>query len=427
MSGKLDELKDDRIRIGAYTPIDPNYCDEEHIKLLAQAGVDYAVLNLDSSYIPEEKHRDIFKWFEKYGIECTVRYPKAMKYYKDAGMLDMEKADLLWFKDEAAFKAFTYVDEPGTEHFEQLGREAELFKKVFPGKRPYINLLPMYANSAQLTGGAWKSPIEYYETPDTTFQTYLDEYVKYIDTDYICMDTYPCHRAPDPACPDDFPAAYIKTTYPNYVKSVEIVADECRRSGRQLWVCIQSCSWARSVREPDGSELRWQAYTMLSYGAVTLLYYVFAARKAHTGTCLNIRGEKTPLFVESQKMCEGLKRLSDIYLSYRNLGAFNVNSTPEKTPYLEMNNPYRNFRAIEKIDTDAPLLVGCFEKKDGHGYAFTLVSMQNYNDPKTVNVRLTVPGKVVVYRDGIPSDAEKDNGTFEVVLGQGEGVFITVD
>ncbi|MBE6688582.1 MAG: radical SAM protein [Ruminococcaceae bacterium] len=421
----VETLKDNRIRIGAYTPV--VHSDEEHIKALADAGVDFAVLNLD--IIPEEKQNDVFKWLAKYGIEATVRKGSLMKYYEKAGLLDLDKKDEMFFKDEPSFVAYTYVDEPGTEHFEVLGKEVEAFKKAFPGKRAYINLLPMYANSAQLTGGAWKAPIEYYEQPSTDFQQYLDEYVEKIDTDYICTDIYPCRKAPDPACPEKFPAEYIKTTYPKYVRSIEIVADVCRASNRDFWVCIQTCSWSRGIREPDGAELRWQAYTMLSYGAKTLLYYIFATRTSHSGCVLNVRGEKTKLYFASQRLCNGLKKLSDVYVQYKNLGAFNLNSTPETTPYLEMENPYpaSDFKAISEIKCETPLLVGCFEKKEGSGSAFTLVNMQDWQNPKTASVKAKINGNVTMYRDGVPTKCTSCDGWYEFTLVQGDGIFVTVD
>jgi len=420
---KVEKLKDDRIRIGAYTPIDK--CDEEHIAMLAEAGVDFAVINLEN--YPEETKDKLFGWLAQNGIEATVRDSRVLKYYNKAGMLDFDKTDLMYYRDEPSFAAFTYVDEPGIEHFEQLGKEVEQFKKEFPGKRPYINLLPMYANAAQLTGGAWKSAIEYYETPSTDFQQYLDEYVAKIDTDYICTDIYPHRRVKDPKCPDMFPAEYLKLTYPHYVRSIEITADVARASGRDLWVCIQTCSWARAVREPDEYELRWQAYTMLSYGAKALLYYVFAFRKNHSGTCLDMRGDKTKLFFASKRLCEGLKRLSDLYVSYKNLGAFAVNYDPETTPYLEMANPYTGPTAFSSIESNNPLLVGCFEKKEGSGRAYTIVNMQDFCNPGTAYVKLKAEGRITVYRDGKPAESAPSGQMLTIGLLQGDGVFVTVD
>ena len=420
----VEQLKQDRIRIGAYTPLDANYVDEAHVQLLAQAGVDFAVLYLDEI---KDKHPELLGWLAQYGVEASIGFSGWSKVFQNAGLYDETKKDTAWFVNEPAFKAMTFVDEPGTEHFDELGKSVAQFHRDFPGKMAYINLLPMYANAAQLTGGAWKSEIEYYETPDTTYQKYLDEYVAKVDTDYICTDIYPCFRIPDPDRPEDFPALYRKFTYENYIKCIEIVADTCRKSGREFWCCLQSCSWAGHVREPEAEELRWQFYTLLSFGVKTFLYYVFASRRYHSGTCLNLRGEKTPLFLASQKVCTGLKKLSDLYVSYKNLGAFSVNSTPETTPYLEMNNPYTGFNAIRSIEADAPLLVGCFEKKDGCGKAFTLVNMQDFADPKPVNVKLAADGVLTVYRDGEPERLTPVNGVYAITLEQGDGVFVTID
>ena len=415
--------KKDRIIIGAYMPI--SHCDEDHIKDLADAGVDYAVLSMDR--LPERKHQDVFKWLNKYGIEATVRLEKLMKYYKNAGMLDLSKKDQMFFVDEPSFVSFCYIDEPGMEHFEELGREIELFKKEFPDKQAYVNLLPMYANKMQLIGGAWKAPIEYYEDKEASYQDYLDAYIKNVNTDYICTDIYPCRRLPNPECPNKFPAEYIKVTYGNYIKSIEIVANACRKSGRDFWCCIQSCTWHKYVREPDGSELRWQAYTMLSYGAKALLYYVFACRAGHSGTIMNEVGLKTKLYFASQELMLGIKKLSDLYLTYRNVGAFNLNSDPEKTPYLEMNTPYTEFKAIEEVECDTPLLVGCFEKKEGKGSAFTLVNMQDFQTPATAHIRFKADGEITLYRDGVPEIIKEEDGWYKVALEQGDGVFVTVD
>ena len=74
--------KKDRIVIGAFLPI--SHYDEAHVKDLADAGVDFAVMEMDM--LPERVHRDVFKWLNKYGVEATVRLEKLMKYYKDAGI-----------------------------------------------------------------------------------------------------------------------------------------------------------------------------------------------------------------------------------------------------------------------------------------------------------------------------------------------------
>ncbi|MBQ9920979.1 MAG: hypothetical protein IJO52_02240 [Clostridia bacterium] len=426
MCNAFEDLRKDCIRIGAYTAF--TAYEEKNVQLVAEAGIDMAILEIDK--IPEDKRDIFFEWLEKYKVRIIAYDTETRKYYKDAAMLDYDKLDRMWYKDKKAYGFYDYVDEPGVDHFDELGKEVAKFNEMFPDKIAYINLLPMYANSAQLTGGAWKAPIEYYEQPSTNFKQYIDEYIQKVPTHYICTDIYPHQRMRDPKCPDDFPAKSIKKYYPHYIKSIEVVADACRECGRDFWVCIQTSSWDKIIREPDEAELRVQAYVMLSYGAKALFYFTFAFRNNRTGTMVNVRNEKTELFFASKCLTAELKRLSDTYVSYKNLGAFNVNSDPEKTPYLEMDSPYsaQNFKTISEIKCDVPLLVGCFEKKEGKGHAFTLVNMQDFASPKDTVVKVKINGtKVTSYPDGNPSELSSADGWYEFSLPQGEGIFVTVE
>jgi len=422
----VETLNDNRIRTGAMIPLPLKFYDEAHIKALADCGVDIVIQPIDD--IPEDRRKESLELFAKYGIEGVLRTEETSKRYKGAHMFDPEKNDKMWYKDYPCFKYFMFVDEPGTTHYDEIKKSVDAFKEMYPDVRPYVNLLPMYANNAQLAGGAWQAPIEYFETADSTYKEYLDLYVEKIDTDHICVDIYPCQRIENPACPEKFPAEYLPVSYKDYVKNIELVADACRNSGRDFWVYIQTCSWSRWMREPNEAEIRWQAYTMLAFGAKTLLYYIMGTYSSHTGCAFDVRGDKTKTYFAIQRMALGLHKLSDVYVQYKNLGAFNVNSTPEATPYLEMYNPYKDFSAISDIKCDSPLLIGCFEKKEGEGKAFTLVNMQDFASPKTVSAKLKINGNnITVYRDGIPSKQTSSDGWYEFTLVQGDGIFVTID
>lgn len=413
-----------KIRIGAYAPI--SHPDERHVRELAEAGVDFAVLEfklLDRKAITPE----FISWFSKYGVDFAVDDPLTNKVVEGAAVPDLDQEDRMFYRNEPGFVSYSFVDEPGMSLFPALGAAVREFHARFPGKFAFINLLPLYANEQQLKGGAWAAPIEYYRQDGSLYERYLAEYVKYVDTHYICVDIYPCKCVPDPACPDMFPLKHIKTTYVDYVKNIECAANAARDSGRELWICLQSCSWSAKSRPVSGDELRWQAYTCLSYGTTNLLYYVFADRPGHDYSMYDFRGEKRQLYYDSQALALGLKKLSDVFVSYRNLGAFNVNSSPEATPYLEMNRPYTDFAAITDISADIPLLVGCFEKREGRGSAFTLVNMQDFAAPKTGSARLKLLGKVTAYRDGVPEPLTGNDGVYTFSLNQGEGIFVTVE
>ena len=414
--------KNRKIRILMCTPI-LNF-DEAHVIMLKEAGVNLATMFIDR--IPEDKLEDVLSWLDKHGVTATFRETALMKYYKGAWMPDLDKLENSVFIKHPCCIACTYVDEPGSDHFEVLGKEVEEFKKRFPGKTPYINLLPMYANSAQLQGGAWKSAIEYYQISTDEYREYIDAYVKNVDTDYICVDVYPFQRVPDPKCPERFPAYFIPNEYVDYCKNIEIVADACRESGRDFWGIMQSCSWTRAIREPEPYEIDWQFYTMMSFGAVLFGYYVFSSRERHSGCMLDCRGDQTKIYWAAKDMADAMYKMEDVYLSYKNLGAFNVNYSDD-VKCLALEKPYLNFDAIKEIESDTPLLVGCFEKIEGEGHAFTLVNYSPFKAPKTSHVRVKIDGKVIEYVKGEPRVLESKDGYYEFTLEVGQGTFVTVE
>ena len=129
---------------------------------------------------------------------------------------------------------------------------------------------------------------------------------------------------------------------------------------------MQSCSWTRAIREPEPYEIDWQFYTMMSFGAVHFGYYVFSSRERHSGCMLDCRGDQTKIYWAAKDMADAIFKMEDVYLSYRSLGAFNVNYSDE-VKCLALEKPYLKFDTIKEIESDTPLLVGCFEKKESEG------------------------------------------------------------
>ncbi len=420
-------LKSNRIKIGAYSPI--LTFDEEHIKLLAEAGVDFAIYLMDHvENIPLECREKILHWMEKYKIEAAIRDASFDKVIDGANVLDFEKTDEMFFKDSPVFSEYAFMDEPGACHFDVLGESVSEFKKQFPTKDVYINLLPMYANVRQLLNGPWEKGKREIDD-EYTYRMYLDEFVEKVDIESIGADIYPCKRKPHKDCPEEFPLKYTPVTYDKYLHSIEAVADKCRETGRKFYATIQTCAGEGVYRKITPDELRWQAYTMLSFGAKAIIYFTFARRKESTCSILDEKGNPTELFYASKKMCEGIKKLSDLYCSYKNIGAFTVGYDEEKTPYLYLENPYSlgEFGIISEIDTNTPLLIGCFDKEHGEGKAFMIVNQQDWSQPMDAVIKMKIEGKVTKYYDGEPEEMKAKDGVYEFNLAQGDGLFVTVE
>ena len=141
---------------------------------------------------------------------------------------------------------------------------------------------------------------------------------------------------------------------------------------------------------------------------------------------VDTESRKSTAWYEARPVFQELRRLSDEYVKYRNVGAFTHNCS-DATPYLKMKNEYKNFETIREIRCDEPLLVGCFERKDGDGTAFTLVNMADWEANRGATVRLKIDGTATAWTRGVPETVEPDaDGFANFYLAPGEGVFVTV-
>ncbi|MCQ2390685.1 MAG: hypothetical protein MJ240_04625, partial [Kiritimatiellae bacterium] len=321
----------------------------------------------------------------------------------------------LEFADHPSYVGDYFIDEPGSDSFAQWGEKARRYAAA-TGKIPFFNLLPMYANAAQLKFGANAAKIEYYDPDPDLFRKYCEAYCDKIDTPYICTDIYPLNWVRG-----------HKTTYRDYVESINVIASVARRRNREFWCCIQPFGWIASKRSPNAAEFRWQVYTMLSFGCRNLMCWRYAGYREGFPALTDANGVRSPTWYEARRVFREVRKFGDLYCTYRNLGAFTVNCT-DKTPYLRMTGEYHDFGTISKIVCDEPLLVGCFDSKKDGSKAFTLVNMTELENDREISLKVAVAGgRATVWRRGKPETKVADStGFIAIDLDGGEGVFVTV-
>ncbi len=400
-------LKEKRIRLGGWWSTDPALISDGYVQKIAETGCDFI---MSSQLRDTEKINALLTCCDKYGVECVVF---------DERIYDNSDIDIGAITREYAHHP-SYVgnmvkDEPGVTQFDHLRRVYDRFRAQTPGKDAYINLLPMYASTAQLEYGADVQAIEYYETKGTTYGEHLEAYCLKFDTPYICVDVYPCRTAED---------GVTRTIYPGYLENLSQIASCCRKYDREMWIMVQDLVWYQPAREPDDTDLRWQFWTVLSFGVKAIFHYCLATPPGHTDGLLNAAGERSPLFYTAKGFHRFLKSLEDIYLSYRNTGAFTVNGR-EDLPHLQFAEQKTDFTPIREIRTESPLLVGCFEKEDGA--AFTVVNMEPLSEGRTAKVSMTLQaGEATIYTDSMTVTLPLTDGKCEFTLPCGEGCFITL-
>ena len=75
------------------------------------------------------------------------------------------------------------------------------------------------------------------------------------------------------------------------------------------------------------------------------------------------------------------------------------------------------------------MLIGCFDKIEGEGHAFTLVNLSELGEQKIADVEFELDGakKVTAYIKGLPVELVPVDGKYFTSLDCGEGIFVTVE
>lgn len=400
----------DRILIGAWSHFSWKINDEE-LKKFADAGLNFMVTIGDIEQ--DETLRTVLNGCRKYGIPVVRMNYSPWKF--KAKKPDQIPPSCFAYFDYDSYLGNYIFDEPGTTHYDMMSDLTAYYNENMPGKLCYYNLLPMYANAAQLKYGASAANIDYYDSDPDLYKNYVEEYAKKIPGDYICVDIYPNNSS-----------GKIKKTYKDYLKNMDIVADVCRRYDRDFWLYIQTMSIDGGPRTPDYNDIRWQLYNGLSFGVKTFIHFVYGT---YSNTAMVVDGEPTEVYYAAQKANKEILALSDDYVRYKNVGAFNKNCEKAKYAYAHFDNQYTGFTVLKDIESSDPLLFGCFEEKNGDGYAFTVVNMNDLNKPKSASVSFKTDGDHTLFAwiRGEKVELKPEGGVYSLELEPAEGVFITVD
>ena len=351
---------------------------------------------------------------DKYGVK-VLRYNYSPSNFKASKPDAIPSSDYEYYDHESYYGNLVY-DEPGTEKYKSMAALTEYYNKELPGKLCYYNLLPMYANAAQLKYGASAAQIAYYDEDPDLYKKYVESYAQTVGGDYMCVDIYP-YRSNSKA----------KTTYTGYLKNMDIFATACREYGRDFWLYIQSTDYDGGKWAPDYDDLRWQTYIGLSFGVKTFIHFVYAWGGYET---FIKDGAPTDIYYAAQKANKEILAFSDEYARYKNAGAFTLNCDKSKFAYAQFDNQYKDFSPLKDISSSDPLLFGCFEENGGDGYAFTVVNMNNINTKKTgAAVSFSLDGKYTVsmWRAGEKVSLTPQNGVYSIELAPAEGVFVTLE
>jgi hypothetical protein len=192
-------------------------------------------------------------------------------------------------------------DEPGAGMFPGLAKVADLVRELSPGKWPYINLFPDYANSDQL-GTA-------------TYSEYLERFIATCHPSIISYDNY--------SLMDD------GSVRENYWSNLEAVRAASRKHGLEFWNIVLSVAHF-SYRELNAADFRFQVYTTLAYGGRGISYFTYFAPSTGNYRMAPIDqfGNQTPTWYYMQHVNLQIQKLAPTLLQLTSDAVYHFGKVP---------------------------------------------------------------------------------------------------
>jgi len=233
---------------------------------------------------------------------------------------------------------FYLRDEPGADLFPGLATVASLIRELAPGKWPYINLFPDYANSAQL--GA------------SNYTEYLERFVAICQPRIISYDNY--------SLMDD------GTVRDSYWSNLEAVRAAARRHGLEFWNIVLSVAHFRYA-EVSGAGFRFQVYTTLAYGGRGISYFTYFAPQIGNYRLAPVDqfGNETPTWYSMQHVNLQVQKLAPTLLQLTSDEVYHIGAVP---PGCQPPPANSLIAAMEGEN----FLVGDFTHRDGSRYVMVV-------------------------------------------------------
>ena len=306
------------------------------------------------------------------------------------------------------------VDEPNSVDFAHIGKVVKLYKELFPGKIPLINLYPCYASMPSNTHDE-----VIMQLGNSDYTEHIDQYIQEIDLPYICFDYYP-----------------FTGVFADYLENLRVIAAACKNSGKEMWVIIQSGAWSKE-QILEEFQLDWQVYICLAFGVSSITYASYSKGWWDEETsCVNLKGEKNVTF-------EYVKGINSVLHSdfgteilkydYLYTGVHgDIDSSDDRIKSQLMRLRRSEIPSLPEIDitSDKSVVAGYFTK--GDAFAVLVVNSHDpFDSAVTANVRLETGGmrKATVFGGSKIEGSTETAGDITIVgltIEGGQGALVTL-
>jgi len=236
-----------------------------------------------------------------------------------------------------AVYGFYLRDEPGADLFPGLAKVSALVRELAPGKWPYINLFPNYANAQQLGTATYDEHVEKFIATCQPVQLSYDH--------YALMDDGSLRRG--------------------YWQNLETVRAAGQRHGLPFWNIVLTVAHF-NYREPTAADLRFQVFSTLAYGGRGIAYFTYFAPQVgnYRAAPIDQFGNATPTWHHLQNVNLQVGKLAPTLVQLNSDEVYHFGTVPEgcRAP---------SEKSLVKV-ANAEFMCGDFAHADGSRYVLVM-------------------------------------------------------
>jgi hypothetical protein len=285
-------------------------------------------------------------------------------------------------------------DEPVTQDFPKLKFRVDAVKqhKIVP----YINIFCDNINDAQI---------------GSTYDKYLDEYIKICDSTHISYHYYPFQMIG-------------KFHHDRFYGSLETIRKKSLQSGIPFWNVIQSYAHLH-YSEPTPENMALQVYSALAYGSRGIGYFAYYTSQKGNSRLAPIDrfGYRTKTWEIVRNLNLQIHALAPIYTKLKSINVFHTGNVPRNCRGIDSAQLVESVSGNSWFQGGVSMLVGEFVDNAGKPYA--MLVNKNMHTSTYFDVRFKKKGQIMIvsqsYQDRIRFEGEQN------WLSPGCGVLLTVE
>ncbi|MFD0960630.1 hypothetical protein [Paenibacillus chungangensis] len=226
--------------------------------------------------------------------------------------------------------------------------------------------------------------------------------------DYVYRWMY---TEPDVLVFDHYPYLANGAFRSDYYANLEVIRRQADLGGVDFWSYIQSVGVSGAWRVPSESEMRYQVYSNLAYGAKGYIYFTYWTPESSGGESFNNGiilpdGTKNSSYTWAQQLNADVMNLGDVLMGLHSEAVYHAGGVPTAATSLPSSFFW------QPDNSAIPLLLGYFQDDAGNDYCLVV----NKNTSQSQHMAFTISTSYATVQEiskatGQPASTNYDAGT----------------